>query len=227
MSDHEIQRQYMRDTEYRRAWEALTPEQVAEMAAVGIKSHDCDREPAPYRGERVIVGRDGDIGTLCDRSGGVEVDFAGSVDKLSDHLAEDFGVTRLQAVKLAAFIEARTKDALTERSALLLARIVGFFLIGSDNLQARAHGLAHAARMARRNGLLSLRHSAKLCGVSPEWMRRVAWRWCDTLDLPPLEDAKSPAARASYRHDKLTNHHRTKKCTTTKPQNKKRPSIAP
>ena len=210
MSDAEIQRQNHRDAEYRRAFEQLTPEQRAELAAAGITGPDCDREPAAYRGERTVVGRDDDVGTLVDRSGGVEVDFAGSVDKLADQIAENFGVTREQSGRLADFIETRTKDALIQQISLQLARIVGFFLLSSDNLQARAHGLAHACHMAKRNGLRSRRHSAVLCGVSPEWMNRVTWRWCNELGLPPPEDIKSPAACAKYRDDKLTNHHRNR-----------------
>jgi hypothetical protein len=206
-----IERQAALDAQYRRAWDELSVEERSALAAAGIDGPDCGREPAPDQGREVVCREDAAV--ICDRHCGVEIDYAAAADGLADQLAEDFGVTAAQAEALAKFIEGRTNDALRERHSLMLARIVGFFLAGSENLQARAHGLAHAARMASLNGLRSLRHSALLCGVSVEWMRRVAWKWCDLLELPPLEGAKSAEARAAYAHDKRTNHWRNKKCT--------------
>ena len=210
-----IERQSALDAQYRRAWEDLSAEQRAEMAAAGIDGPDCGREPAPDSGREIVCRVDAAV--IGDWHSGAEIDFAAAVDQLGDELAQNFGVTRQQGAALAAFIERRTTDALRERHSLMLARVVGFFLAGSENLQARAHGLAHAARMASLNGLRSLRHSAELCNVSVEWIRRVAWKWCDLLELPPLEGAKSAEARAAYSKDKQTNHWRTKKCTLKSP----------
>jgi hypothetical protein len=210
-----LERQSILDAQYRRAWEELSADQRESLAAAGIDGPDCGRDPAPDQGREIVCREDAAV--IGDRHCGEEIDFAAAVDQLGDELAQNFGVTPQQGAALAAFIERRINDALMERHSLMLARVVGFFLAGSENLQARAHGLAHAARMAPLNGLRSLRHSAELCNVSVEWLRRVAWKWCDLLELPPLEGAKSAEARAAYSKDKQTNHWRTKKCTLKSP----------
>jgi hypothetical protein len=206
-------RQRVRDEEYCKAWEALPPSKREQLLNHGLTA-DCDRDPAPDRGRREVVGREHDASEDLETHGGVEVDYAEACDSLADKIQQEFGpMSRDQAERIAAFMAERAQAALIEQSSLILARIVGFFLLSSDNLQARAHALAHAARMAARNGLRSLRHSAEVCGVSPEWMRKVAWKWVEQLGLPPLEGAKSEEAREAYSKDKKTNHWRTKKCT--------------
>jgi hypothetical protein len=219
------ERQRAVDAEYLRAWAALSPAQLAGMKATGVNGPDCGHDAAPDRGRREVVGREDDAGS--ERHAGVTVDFAAVVDTRSDRLRERFGLSLVQAKGVSDYIGELIQEELTAQSAQLLARIVGYFLLSSENLMARAHGLAHAARMSASNGLVSLRHSAKICGCSPEWMRRVAWKWCVTLDLPPLEGAKSPAARAAYSKDKLSNHYRKKKCTLQSLQAKssKKPSL--
>jgi hypothetical protein len=206
------EKQAARDAEYLAEWEKMPPALRAKLATVGIDGPDTGTKHAED------VGRDDDVATtaanrddVCDWP-----DMAAAVDKLSDLLIEQFGVSRVQAGSIAAFIEERVRQATMETQSLQLARIVGFFLAGSDNLQARAHGLAQAARMGASNGLGSLRQSAKTCGVSHEWMRRVAWRWCELLGLPPLEGAKSAAACEAYRKDKTNNHWRKRTCKHTK-----------
>lgn len=204
--------QTARDAEYLAAWEKMPPELREQLATAGVSGPDTGMKRADD------VGRDDDVAsTAANRSNVSEwPDMATAVDRLSDVLLEQFDLKPTQAVAIAAFIEARVKQATMETQSLQLARIVGFFLAGSDNLQARAHGLAQAARMGASNGLGSLRQSAIACGVSHEWMRRVAWRWCELLSLPPLEGAKSAAACEAYREDKKTNHWRKRTCKQTK-----------
>jgi hypothetical protein len=209
--DHR-ERQNARDAEYLAEWQKMPTALREKLAAAGVDGPDTGHQKAED------VGREDDIATIAANRGDVSdwPDMAAAADKLSDVLMEQFGVTRDQATGIASLVEDRVRQATMETQSLQLARIVGFFLAGSDNLQARAHGLAQAARMAASNGLGSLRQSAKACGVSHEWMRRVAWRWCELLGLPPLEGAKSAAACEAYREDKRNNHWRKRTCKAHK-----------
>ena len=209
--DHR-ERQSARDAEYLAEWQKMPAALREKLAAAGVHGPDTGNKRAED------VGREDDIAAIASNRRDMSdwPDMAAVADKLSDMLMEQFGVRRDQAIGIAALIEQRVRDATMETQSLQLARIVGFFLAGSDNLQARAHGLAQAARMAASNGLGSLRQSAKSCGVSHEWMRRVAWRWCELLGLPPLEGAKSAAACEAYREDKKNNHWRKRTCKAHK-----------
>ena len=163
MADPYVERQSRADASYLEAWKSLSPEARARVAAAGVNGPDCGDELE----SREITGRDHDVAVVLERVSGQSVDYAQNTDTLADELCEGFGVFTEQSVRLAAFMGKRLHDETTAQRSLLLGRIVGYFLLGSDNLQARAHGLAHAARMSQRNGLLSLRHSARVCGVSP------------------------------------------------------------
>jgi hypothetical protein len=177
------ERQGALDRQYVEAFKELPPGLRAQMESLGIKGPCLDRE-AP-EGGRLVIARAGDASELYEGRLAERVDFAASVDKLADELAERFQVAAPTAARLAAFMEQRIREAGEQRISLALARIVGFFLTGSENLQARAHGLAHACRMASINGFPSLRRSAEVCNVSVEWLRRVAWKWCALLNLTP------------------------------------------
>lgn len=209
--DHR-ERQSARDAEYLAEWQRMPAALRAKLAAAGVHGPDTGNKRAED------VGREDDVAAVASNRSDMSdwPDMAAATDKLSDALMEEFGIGRAQATGIAALIEQRVSEATMETQSLQLARIVGFFLAGSDNLQARAHGLAQAARMAASNGLGSLRQSAKACGVSHEWMRRVAWRWCELLGLPPLEGAKSAAACEAYREDKKNNHWRKRTCKAHK-----------
>lgn len=209
-----IETQRRADARYLKAWDEMPAPMRDRITARGIKGPDTGRDPAPDRGRKEVVGREHDITEDLETHAGTEVDFAAACDTLADQIMEQFApLTPKQAEELAKFMAERADAALKEQGAIFLARIVGFFLLSSDNLTARAHGLAHAARMSRRNGLGSLRDSAKVCNVSHEWMRKVAWKWCELLGLPPLENAKSPEAKKAYSEDKKTNHWRNRKCS--------------
>jgi hypothetical protein len=214
-SDYEV-RQRSGDAEYMEAWKALSPEQLAELKANGIAGPDCGRENAPDHG-RVIVGREKDILETCDHMPGMSEnpDIAEAVDKLPEKLREEFGLSVPQSEKVAAFLDARVHEATVQTHSLLLARIVGFFLSGGENLQARAHGLAHAVpRLAALSGYPSLRASAKACAVSVEWISRVREKWCRLLGMPiPEESTKSASAIAKYSELQTTQHWRTRKCS--------------
>jgi hypothetical protein len=202
-----------------------SPEEIQQMMDMGIVrkvrhkngteeliAYLSDDEPA------ADLGRAEDLAEMLERwdCEGVSVrqDMAGHIDKLDNWLCEKFGVTPVQAKEIAVWHALAVHRKVRVETALTLRRVIGFFLLPEGSLLVRAHALAHAARMASINGLTSLRHSAELCRVSVEAIRKVAWQWIALLNLPPLEAAKSEEAKERYAEDKKTNHWRTQKCKT-------------
>ncbi len=214
--DYEARRRAM-DREYQEAWAKLSPAMLAKMARMGINGGK-DGGPGPLEpvdreeAERDLC-REDDAAVLFENSTRMStlVDFAGEVDRLPWLLRETFGLDEEQAEGLAAWHLATVERQVKMELSLKLNRVIGFFL-QPGNLLVRAHALAHAARMAAISGLNSLRHSSKICGVSVEAVRKVAWRWVELLELPALEGAKSAEAKEKYRQDKLDNHWRSQTC---------------
>ncbi len=199
--------------------------------------HETASEPAP-QGTKETVGRREDAGEMAEHHADFRSnpDIAAAVDSLADQLREQFGLTSpaaaqfgisgaqldaflrfqlRQCERIAAWHEEQVRLENQRQAAMTLGRVVGFLLL-PGNLRLRAHGLAHAARMAKRNGLTSLRASAIACGVTQTAMCNVAWKCVELLGLPPLEGAKSGEAKEKYRNDKKTNHWRTQKCKLEK-----------
>lgn len=221
------------DREFKAAWDALPPQDRAELEAKmsanreypvlktrGKVVHETSHAEAA-QGLKESVGRREDAGALAEHHADFrEVpDMATAVDHVPDVVRELW--TQGGAVAVAKWHEAQMMEVAARQAASVLGRIVGFFLL-PGNLRLRAHGLAHAGRMAKRNGLGSLRDSADACGVTPTAMCNVAWKCVEILGLPPLENAKSEAAKASYRKDKNTNHWRKQKCNAMKPKQQQR-----
>src|SRR4030095_9444720 len=116
-------RQRVRDEEYRKAWEALPPSKREQLLNHGLTA-DCDRDPAPDRGRREVVGREHDASEDLEIHGGVEVDYAEACDSLADKIQQEFGhMSRDQAERIAEFMAERAQAALIEQSSLILARI--------------------------------------------------------------------------------------------------------
>jgi hypothetical protein len=217
--------QYRRNEEWRLAWASLPADARAELEramaqnaeypvekANGRVIHETANERASAEG-RETVGRESDAVGMCEhrKEFAHMPDMAAAVDTVTDQLQEEFDLTRVQAVRIAAWHTAHVSTEVQRQIALLLLRIIGFFML-PGNLLIRAHALAHAARMATMNGFKSLRDSAGACGVSVEAIRKIAWKWVAMLGLPPLDGAKSTEARAKYSADKKTNHWRHQKC---------------
>ena len=216
-----IQRQ--RDREMMQAWEDMPPAQRAALEGKmrasaehpvlmkdGAVLHETSHAEA-REGLKECVGATENAVEMAEHHASFREmpDMPGSVDKPLDVIRELLADSGPEAV--ARWHEEQIARQNTWQLAVVLGRIVGFFLL-PGNLRLRAHGLAHAARMAKRNGMGSLRDSAKACGVSVEAVRKVAWRCVELLGLPPLEAAKSDEAKAKYRSDKQTNHWRNQKC---------------
>lgn len=200
-------RQSVRDDEYRDAWRRLSPERASRLGGPSVPEYEAGRG-------RERVGLERDVAEMCDVSADAAVmpDMAGEIDTPEDVVMERFGVSLEQARLIVRWCDAQVERAQMQLHATIIARVIGMFLTSNDNLKARAHALAHAARLASMNGLRSLRHSAELCGVSAEWMSKLAQKWCEELGLPPVPGAKSAAAREKYSADKDNNHWRKQKC---------------
>lgn len=231
--DEYTARQTIRDQQNTRqcaAWlEAMSPAQRAKAIELGIVKVEKGKDgetisataemPPEYITKDVCM--DGDAAELFENSTCLSAtpDMAASVDKMPDLLAEHFGLNEKQGLGVSLFIARHVKLEVHRATSLMLYRAVGY-LLAPGNLLLRAHGMAHAARLAMSwAGIRSLRHSAQIISeklgdkISVEAVRKAALHWIKLLELPPLENAKSDAAKESYRQDKLTNHWRNKLCT--------------
>ncbi len=223
-ADDYSERQYQRDAEYLEACDAwianASSREIEKMKELGLAHTN------PKTGQLVladVAGKpsndvccDGDAAQLFENSlrSAEWSDVSVAVDKLPDLLAEQFGLSPEKARALADWHANRVNAEVSRETALQLNRVIGFYL-QPGNIKVRTHALAHAARMAALSGLRSLRHSAQLCEVSVEAIRKVAWRWVELLELPPLEGSKSAEACKRYSEDKMTNHWRKQKVCTT------------
>lgn len=121
---------------------------------------------------------------------------------------------------IAAILRKPMEMELIRSRANLLGR-VSCYLVQDEkgNLKARVHALLHSIpRLAAENGFPSMRASAKVCGVSPEWLRRKRDSWCDLLELErPATGTKSEEAKAKYRTNALDNHWRKQSFKSAKP----------
>ena len=225
--------QYRRDLEWRAAWENMPAEQRAELERAmsanseypversqGAVVHEVSSAPAEQDG-RMSVGREDDATVLCEMHPDFAhwPDLAGSLDTIADELIEQHGLTPAVAKAVAAECERRVKLAEMQAHSLLLGRMAGFLMSGTENPLARNHALLHAIpALARLNGVRSMRHSAELCReagfpCTVEWISRLRARWCALLGVPvPAESTKSEAARQKYSQDKKQNHWRHQKC---------------
>jgi hypothetical protein len=224
--DNYAERQAQKDAAYHKQCDEflaqLTPEQLAEYKRRGLV-RIIRKKGQP---ERLVLADDGSsiAKDTCVEGDAADLfanhapsadwhNIPGSGEDLVDVIAEKFDVSRAVAEAVAMWHRGDITVRVQVETATLLQRIIGFFLLPGNDLRIRAHALAHAARMAPLAGFSSLRESSRAIGCSTEAIRKVAWEWVELLNLPPLEGAKSPEARAKYTEDKLTNHWRNQKCT--------------
>jgi hypothetical protein len=138
--------------------------------------------------------------------------MAETLDQFVDLVIEKFGGQNAILIRAIAYeLQKPMQDELVRNRANLLGR-VSCYLVQDEkgNLKARVHALLHSIpRLAAENGFPSMRSSAKVCGVSPEWLRRKRDSWCDLLEIErPANGTKSEEAKLKYRSNALTNHWR-------------------
>lgn len=149
-------------------------------------------------------------------------DMAQAVDSFMDQIIEELGnkyhwsVEQRNAYAVIiketiSWLKRPMEEELIRNRANLLGR-VSCYLVQDEkgNLKARVHALLHSIpRLAAENGFPSMRSSAKVCGVSPEWLRRKRDSWCDLLEIErPANGCKSEEAKLKYRANALNNHWR-------------------
>lgn len=228
-------KQAARTAEYLDAWESLTPEQLAEMAAAGVTGPQCayisNERKVSLRAKGMTATEEENSGpdrpclaedaaTLYDNSPALATRPEPAPADLPGEIAELFGVIIPEPMRAAftAWYDGRVRVEVQRENSLLLTRLVAY-LMAPGNLRLRAHALAHAARLAHIMGLRSLHHSVEMIckggdEASVEGIRKVAWKWIVLLELQPLDNAKSPEACEIYRHNKLSDKHwRKEKCT--------------
>lgn len=193
-------RQALRDREYAAAWESAPPEFKRKAAAQGLHPETPDTEGMAMEYND-------------NYSAGAHIpNMADALDQYVDVVIEKFGVKHARFIR-AVYLELRKPmdEEVVRNRANLLAR-VAMFLVQDEkgNLRARVHALLHSIpRLPVENGFPSMRASAKVCGVSPEWLRRKRDSWCDVLEIArPANGTKSEEAKLKYRANALKNHWR-------------------
>lgn len=138
--------------------------------------------------------------------------MADTLDEHVDIVVEKFGTENAALVHAIADELKKPMEAELIRSRANLLGRVSCYLVQDEkgNLKARVHALLHSIpRLAAENGFPSMRASAKVCGVSPEWLRRKRDSWCDLLEVErPANGTKSEEAKLKYRANALNNHWR-------------------
>jgi hypothetical protein len=203
-------RQSQHDREYTAAWENAPLEWRKEAAVRGLHPDlpECEGMSMDYNDNYPASSHNPDMAKTIDTF----------VDQLVEDLAIKHNWTPEQCVSNAVIIKETIlwikkplEDELVRNRANLLGR-VSCYLVQDEkgNLRARVHALLHSIpRLAAENGFPSMRSSAKVCGVSPEWLRRKRDNWCDLLEIErPACSTKSESAKLKYRANALRNHWR-------------------
>jgi hypothetical protein len=199
--------QTVKDAQYKQFWDNAPPEFLEEARKAGIGPQvDGISSAMEYDDNHEATS--------------VNVQMPSEIDTFIDHLIERHGIENAAVVRAVADDLKRIMDIEIERNrALSLGRML-FYLVKSEtrNIKASLYAAMHSIpRLAAANGMLSMRDSARACGVSPEWIRRSRDEICNILQIPiPSESTKSVDARAKYAMNGRSNHWR--KQTTKKGQ---------
>lgn len=193
-------RQSQHDKEYAAAWEGAPQEFKREAALMGLHPEIPDSEGMAMEYNDTY-------------SANTQIpNMADNLDQHVDCVIEKFGAKFAPFIRAIAHeLKKPMDEELVRNRANLLGR-VSCYLVQDEkgNLRARVHALLHSIpRLAAENGFPSMRSSAKVCGVSPEWLRRKRDSWCDLLEIErPANGTKSEEAKLKYRRNALTNHWR-------------------
>ncbi len=210
MNDY-VERQAAHDREYSKAWEESPESFKIEAARAGIQVCPEDYDSPGVR------EYDDNFPTSAQTP-----DMADSLDKHIDYVIEKFGVQHAGFIKaVAEELKKPMQAEITRNQAEVLGRIAGYLIYMESekgNILARIHALLHSIpRFAIRAGFPSMRASAKVCKVSPEWMRRKRDQWCILMGItPPAAGCKTPEAKKKYSENARTNHWRNQTYKATK-----------
>jgi len=197
---HYRDRQAKHDREYAAAWENAPLEFREKAAMLGL-------HPDIPKSEGMAMEYNDNYSSAA-----ASPDMADCLDEHVDRVIEKFGTKHADFIRaIADELKKPMDEELVRNRANLLGR-VSCYLVQDEkgNLRARVHALLHSIpRLAAENGFPSMRASAKVCGVSPEWLRRKRDSWCDLLEIErPANGCKSEEAKLKYRQNALNNHWR-------------------
>lgn len=200
------ERQLAHDREYMAAWENAPEEFKREAAMLGLNAELEDPE--------ALDVKEFNDNYLCTS---ITPDMATTLDQYVDILIEKHGSQHAVLIRsIFEDMKIPMNDEITKERANLLGRIAGYLIYmerEKGNILSRLHALLHAIpRFAAEAGFPSMRASAKLCSVSPEWLRRKRDQWCVLLGIePPSDSVKSAEAKKKYKKNALSNHWRRQK----------------
>lgn len=206
MNEDHAERQSARDREYARAWAEAPESFKIEAGKMGMHV-----QPESYDSPGVREYDDNFPSSI------ETPDMADSLDSHIDFIIEKHGIQHAGFIKtIAEELKRPMHEEITKNQAEVLGRIAGYLIYMESekgNLLARLHALLHAIpRFAVRAGFPSMRASAKVCKVSPEWMRRKRDQWCILLGInPPSAGCKTPEAKAKYSENARNNHWRNQR----------------
>ena len=186
----EIEDQDRRDDEYEKAWKDAPESFLKSAGKLGMKA-----EPERRAGSCSIAfeeGRD----TVSHTP-----DFAEYIDSTVEKLIEKHGNEKLVREIVASLEEPMKLESYRTQAGAII-RVVSWKLqCPKGTARARIHGVMHSIPgLPQSANIRSLRESAKICNVSPEWMKQARDQACEWLGLPvPANEKKSDEAKAKYR----------------------------
>jgi len=193
-------RQAQHDREYAAAWESAPPEFKKGAAAYGLEPELAETEGMAMEYNENYSGHP-KIPNMAD-----------VLDNLLDEIIEILGPEHAPVIRATYRLlhKAMEEEIMRNRSNDIWRVAMLLCFDEKGNLRARVHALLHTVpRLPSQNGFPSMRSSAKMCGVSPEWLRRKRDGWCNDLELdPPAHGIKSDPAKLKYRINALKNHWR-------------------
>lgn len=145
----------------------------------------------------------------------VTPNMADDLDTQIDILLEKYGAHHEEVIRAVVKDLKAPMELEIERSRALMLGRVACYLVKSEhkNVLARVHQLLHAIpRLAMINGFRSMRASARICGVSAQWIKIGRDNWCEVLGIPiPHESQKTEQAKGKYRANANSNHWRAQR----------------
>lgn len=138
-----------------------------------------------------------------------DTDYALTIDRPSEILADQFGITHPQALAILTWHQAEIDLALDTHQANFLQLIVGG-LLSSKNPKLNAAGLAFAAGLSALNGLPCQREYARQNHVSASAVSKVVKAWQIALNLRPSAHQKSEQACQTYSEVGKASHWRAR-----------------
>ena len=207
VSDDYALRQSHADRQYKKAWETVPNDFKASAAALGIVGPQVEEEGK-------AVEYDADL-----TNSSYTTDLSAVIDTKLEEMTEKYGnpiVIRAIVKEVEAVINQKCQEDYSHK----LVRIIMVLISAeSSNLLAKVHHIIHAVPgLAKNMGINSLRHSARECKCSVEWIRKGRDKICEILEIPiPSEGKKSDEAKAEYKNVATTRHWRNRMFKAQKP----------